>query len=154
MTQRFSLLDSPIGELLLTGDSVSVTGIWMQSHRSEWQRTKTWQRDDRAFAATRVQLTEYFAGERSSFELPLAPEGTAFQRSVWRQLQEIPYGETISYDALARRIAKLTDKSKQSVQTLLRCDFVWIEVTFNLLIPEEMEHDTGTTDGEAKHGTA
>jgi len=106
MTQRFSLLDSPIGELLLTGDSVSVTGIWMQSHRSEWQRTRTWQRDDRAFADTRAQLTEYFAGERSTFELSLAPEGTPFQRKVWNALCQIPYGETISYGELARRIGQ------------------------------------------------
>jgi methylated-DNA-[protein]-cysteine S-methyltransferase len=50
------------------------------------------------------QLREYFAGKRAAFDLPLAPEGTAFQRSVWRQLQEIPYGETISYGELARRV--------------------------------------------------
>src|ERR1700688_3149557 len=50
------------------------------------------------------QLREYFAGKRTEFSLPLAPEGTAFQRSVWRQLQAIPYGETISYGELARRV--------------------------------------------------
>lgn len=50
------------------------------------------------------QLREYFAGKRAEFDLPLAPEGTVFQRAVWRQLQEIPYGETISYGELARRV--------------------------------------------------
>ena len=50
------------------------------------------------------QLREYFAGKRAEFDLPLAPTGTAFQLSVWRQLQEIPYGETISYGELARRV--------------------------------------------------
>jgi methylated-DNA-[protein]-cysteine S-methyltransferase len=50
------------------------------------------------------QLREYFSGRRTEFELPLAPQGTAFQRGVWRQLQEIPYGETISYGELAKRV--------------------------------------------------
>jgi methylated-DNA-[protein]-cysteine S-methyltransferase len=108
MTKIFSLLDSPIGELLLTGDGRSVTGIWMQSHRGEWKRTKEWLRDDRAFAVTRAQLTEYFAGERLTFELSLAAEGTGFQRKVWTELCAIPYGETISYGELARRIGQPT----------------------------------------------
>ncbi len=107
-TTIYSLLDSPIGELLLTGDGEAVTGIWMQSHRSEWKRTTKLRRDDAALGAARMQLTEYFAGERSAFDLPLAPEGTSFQRKVWSALCEIPYGETISYGELARRIGQPT----------------------------------------------
>ena len=107
-TTVYSLLDTPIGELLLTGDGSSVTGIWMQSHRSEWRRTKALARDDRALAGARKQLTEYFAGERMEFDLPLAPEGTGFQRKVWNALCEIPYGVTISYGELARRIGQPT----------------------------------------------
>lgn len=49
-------------------------------------------------------MHDYFAGRRTEFDLPLAPEGTPFQRAVWRQLQDIPYGETISYGELARRV--------------------------------------------------
>jgi len=49
-------------------------------------------------------LREYFAGKRADFDLPLAPEGTEFQRTVWRNLQDIPYGETISYGELAKRV--------------------------------------------------
>ena len=49
-------------------------------------------------------MREYFDGRRTDFDLPLAPDGTAFQRNVWRRLQEIPYGETISYGELAKRI--------------------------------------------------
>jgi methylated-DNA-[protein]-cysteine S-methyltransferase len=107
-TTVYSLLDSPIGELLLTGDGKFVTGIWMQSHRSEWKRTKTLRRDDGALADARKQLTEYFNGERSDFDFPLAPEGTSFQRKVWNALCDIPYGETISYGELARRIGQPT----------------------------------------------
>ena len=52
---------------------------------------------------SRAQLGEYFAGERERFDVPLALEGTPFQREVWQALREIPYGETISYGELARR---------------------------------------------------
>lgn len=50
------------------------------------------------------QLDEYFSGNRKDFTLPLAPEGTTFQRSVWKALQTIPYGQTISYKELAERV--------------------------------------------------
>lgn len=53
-----------------------------------------------------AQLMEYLRGERQSFDLPLAPEGTDFQRSVWAELLKIPYGETVSYGELARRLGK------------------------------------------------
>lgn len=108
MTILCSILASPIGDLLLTGDGAAVSGIWMMSHRDEWKRAKALPRDDAAFAATRAQLTAYFAGERTTFDLPLAPAGTPFQRKVWQALCEIPYGETISYGELARRIGQPT----------------------------------------------
>jgi methylated-DNA-[protein]-cysteine S-methyltransferase len=52
------------------------------------------------------QLDEYFAGRRQCFDLPLAPAGTPFQQTVWKALQQIPYGETCSYGDIARRIGK------------------------------------------------
>ena len=55
-------------------------------------------------ADARRQLGEYFEGKRRSFDLSLAPRGTAFQHAVWKQLRAIPYGETISYGTLARRV--------------------------------------------------
>jgi methylated-DNA-[protein]-cysteine S-methyltransferase len=54
----------------------------------------------------RGQLDEYFAGERSEFDLPLAPRGTPWQEAVWRALLEIPYGETITYTELAARAGR------------------------------------------------
>lgn len=59
-------------------------------------------------AETERQLNEYFAGLRSRFDLPLKPEGTAFFQSVWKELQEIPYGETRSYGEIAKSIGKPT----------------------------------------------
>ena len=61
-----------------------------------------------ALGEARRQLTEYFAGARRAFDLPLAASGTPFQRRVWEALRRIPYGETISYGELARRIGKPT----------------------------------------------
>lgn len=58
----------------------------------------------RILRAARQQLAEYFAGRRKRFDLPLAPEGTAFQLRVWAELRKIPWGETVSYGELARRI--------------------------------------------------
>jgi methylated-DNA-[protein]-cysteine S-methyltransferase len=64
-----------------------------------------WQESARGAVGEAIrQLREYFAGRRNEFELPLAPEGTEFQRTVWNRLREIPYGETISYGELAKRV--------------------------------------------------
>lgn len=107
-TTIYSVLESPIGDLLLTGDGKAVTGIWMQSHPDQWKQTATLRRDDAALGVPRTQLAQYFAGGRLDFELPLAAHGTPFQLKVWRALCDIPYGETISYGELARRIGQPT----------------------------------------------
>src|SRR5262249_55861135 len=99
--------DSPIGELLLLGDADGVLhGLYMQDGRKPIRIQPAWTRVDDAFADVREQLAEYFAGERTSFDLKLHMEGGAFQRTVWHALTEIPYGETISYGELARRIGQ------------------------------------------------
>jgi methylated-DNA-[protein]-cysteine S-methyltransferase len=102
----YTTMDSPIGELLLLGDGDTLHGLHMQAGRHPLRIQPRWQRDDDAFADVRNQLEEYFAGERSTFELKMHLEGTAFQRTVWHALTEIPYGETISYGELARRIGR------------------------------------------------
>jgi methylated-DNA-[protein]-cysteine S-methyltransferase len=103
----FSYFESPIGRLLLTSDGTSLTGLYMEPSRKA-QSTDGWTEDVtvRPLSATVRQLTEYFAGTRREFDLPLRLQGTAFQQRVWRELTEIPYGETWSYGELARRIAK------------------------------------------------
>ena len=53
-----------------------------------------------------VQLTEYFCSKRRAFDLPLSPRGTAFQRAVWRELQAVPFGRTVSYRELGERLGK------------------------------------------------
>jgi methylated-DNA-[protein]-cysteine S-methyltransferase len=102
----YTTMDSPIGELLLLGDGESLHGLYMQAGRHPVPINPRWERDDEAFADVRRQLDEYFAGERSTFDIKMHMEGTAFQRTVWHALTEIPYGETISYGELARRIGR------------------------------------------------
>lgn len=103
----FTHFDSPIGRLLLTCDGTALTGLYMEPSRKA-QSTDSWAEDAAALplAAALRQLNEYFAGTRRTFDLPLRLAGTAFQQRVWRELTEIPYGETWSYGQLARRIGK------------------------------------------------
>ena len=99
-------IQSPIGELLLTGDGEAISGLYIQDGLAAMEPDPGWRRDDNAFADAREQLGEYFAGERTDFDLALAPEGTEFQRRVWDGLRAIPYGETRSYAELARAVGR------------------------------------------------
>ncbi len=102
---NYAYLDTPIGMLLIAGDADAVLQITFPSHGKAARAESGWEPSQRGPVAEAVrQLREYFAGTRTGFDLPLAPQGTEFQRSVWRQLQEIPYGATISYGELARRV--------------------------------------------------
>ena len=95
---------SPVGSLLLVGDGTYLKHIHFQSGPHRRLPRVEWVEERAPFEPVLNQLNEYFAGERRSFDLPLAPEGTAFQRAVWRALLVIPYGETLSYGELACRI--------------------------------------------------
>jgi methylated-DNA-[protein]-cysteine S-methyltransferase len=98
---------SPIGPLTLVAEAGFLTGLYMdaQQHRPDSVRFGVpGDPAEEPFASAARQLTEYFAGERTSFDLPLAPAGTEFQRRVWLALQTIPYGQTASYGQLAREI--------------------------------------------------
>jgi methylated-DNA-[protein]-cysteine S-methyltransferase len=101
----YTRLDSPLGELLLTGDGTRLQGLHMQAGKTRVATRKDWREEPEAFATVARQLEEYFRGERMSFEdLDLDPKGTPFQERVWAELRRIPYGETISYGELARRL--------------------------------------------------
>ena len=96
----YAIVDSPIGELLLTAEDGLLTGL----HFSPFAVGPGWRHDPDALKEAATQLGEYFAGERTDFALELAPHGTEFQQSVWAMLREIPYGETTTYGALAGRL--------------------------------------------------
>jgi O-6-methylguanine DNA methyltransferase len=102
----FTRIDSPIGKLLLSSDGESLTGLFMEVHRHPPARPEEWiERDDiPVLKDTAAQLSEYFAGTRNEFDVPLLMIGTPFQKIVWQELRSIPYGKTISYGELAQRI--------------------------------------------------
>jgi methylated-DNA-[protein]-cysteine S-methyltransferase len=98
----FTILDMPIGPLAVArNDDGGITEIRFFGHTDP-----AWKRDDSAFDDVAVQLHEYFAERRLTFDLPLAPSGTPFQLAVWHQLTQIPYGETRSYLDVANAIGR------------------------------------------------
>ena len=102
---NYAYLETPVGILLIAGDDAVIERISFPSRGKAANPEPGWQKSQRGAVAEAIrQLREYFGGKRTGFDLPLAPKGTEFQRAVWRQLQEIPYGETISYGELARRV--------------------------------------------------
>jgi methylated-DNA-[protein]-cysteine S-methyltransferase len=101
----YSQIESPVGPLLLVADDFGLRRIeFANGKRPARVVDQAWHEDPSFFRECVGQLHAYFAGELQSFDLLLAPEGTPFQQNVWRRLCEIPYGETISYGELARRI--------------------------------------------------
>ena len=101
---NYTCLDTPIGPLLIAGDEEAIRHIAFPKNGKARRPEPGWRESARGVVGEAVrQLREYFEGRRTEFDLPLAPEGTLFQRTVWRRLRDIPYGETISYGELARR---------------------------------------------------
>jgi methylated-DNA-[protein]-cysteine S-methyltransferase len=95
--------DSPIGPLKLAATSCGLSGLHFEGARHPVDGSAWTERRDQ-FAEAMRQLDQYFAGKRRRFELKLDMIGTEFQRRVWQQLTEIPFGTTISYGELARRV--------------------------------------------------
>ncbi len=104
VTTFTATLNVPIGQLLLESDGDFLTGIWLPDS----PRTITEHRNDAlpVLKNTADQLHQYFARQRMSFDLPTRLDGTEFQREVWAELSRIPYGETITYGELARRVGR------------------------------------------------
>jgi methylated-DNA-[protein]-cysteine S-methyltransferase len=102
----YCYVDSPIGQLLLTSDGESLTGLYMGTPSKSPQLDSDWAEKPNAAPLSEAarQLEEYFAGNRKVFDLPLKMQGTEFQKRVWRQLTQIPFGETWSYGQLAKRL--------------------------------------------------
>jgi len=97
-------LGTPLGPVRILGTSEAVTAIRVDEHPPKEQPAAKVR--DGPVAAAAEQLAEYFAGRRTRFELPLAPDGTAFQHRVWTELGRIPFGCTLSYGEIARRLGK------------------------------------------------
>ncbi|MGV9263468.1 methylated-DNA--[protein]-cysteine S-methyltransferase [Kitasatospora sp. NPDC003701] len=120
-TTVFTFMESPFGRLLLSGllpadggpaALATVTAPGQKYALAE--PADDWVHDPDALVEPVTQLTAYFAGERTTFDLPLAPIGTDFRRSVWAALDDIPYGETVTYG----RLAELAGASPKAVRAV------------------------------------
>jgi methylated-DNA-[protein]-cysteine S-methyltransferase len=102
-TCHYTTLQCPLGELLLLADASALTGLYFPPQISKRDDSWTLDAEHPVLALAAVQLQEYFAGKRSNFTVSLRPFGTIFQQNIWREIARIPYGETLTYTALAER---------------------------------------------------
>ena len=101
-------LDTPVGRLVLESDGDVLIGIWLPTDPKRVRGAASGSGHDAppVLKDAATQLEEYFAGERTEFSVTMELDGTVFQREVWAELARIPYGETISYGELARRVGR------------------------------------------------
>ena len=102
----YCYFETPIGELLLAGEADALSMIGFPKGAMRRDPEPDWIYNEDPFEVARQQLTEYFDGKRKEFDLPLKLDGTEFQVSVLEALQDIPYGETTSYGAIAKLIGR------------------------------------------------
>ena len=112
--------DSPMGEILLAGKEDALIGLWLTGQKyflSKIKESMTEKNDYEILVKAKKWLDRYFAGEKPQIsELKLAPEGSEFQRAVWKLLCEIPYGEVTTYGKIAKKTAEQLGKPKMSAQ--------------------------------------
>jgi len=102
----YCYLDTPIGELLLAGDDDGLYQVGFPKGSMRREPHADWIFNEGRLQEARRQLSEYFAGERRNFDLPVQLTGTEFQVRVLEALREIPYGETVTYGDIAKRIGR------------------------------------------------
>ncbi len=100
-TTRYTVVSSPVGDLVLSGDGEALTGLRFARGGAV---PAGWRRDADRFRPEALQLAEYFAGERTAFEIPVRLAGAPFDRRVWEALRAIPHGATVTYGELAEGI--------------------------------------------------
>ena len=107
MAEAHRTIASPVGDLVLTVTETGLTGVYFPTSRHLAVSSPSPEgggRTNDLLNRVEAQLKEYFAGKRTTFDLPLEPSGTDFQLNVWELLRRIPYGVTTSYGELARRL--------------------------------------------------
>ena len=112
--------DSPLGDILLAADEIGLTGLWLdgQKYFARDLSAERVERETPILAGTRRWLDIYFSGDEPDLLPPLHPIGSAFRQSVWEILLQIPYGETMTYGEIARRLAEKQGLSQMSAQAV------------------------------------
>ncbi|GAB2852503.1 methylated-DNA--[protein]-cysteine S-methyltransferase [Actinoallomurus bryophytorum] len=108
MSRTHTVIASPVGDLTAVAEDGVLSGLYFERHRRGPKPERLGTYSEQGFDEVRRQLAEYFAGERTGFELPLAPQGDEFQQRVWGMLRRIPFGETRSYGQLARELGDVS----------------------------------------------
>lgn len=106
MSMYYRYLETPIGELLLAGHEHALRVVAFPEGKRRREPEPEWIWSEKPFTAVCAQLNAYFAGTLQDFDLPLEPGGTPFQLAVLEELRRIPYGTTVSYGEIARRIGR------------------------------------------------
>jgi methylated-DNA-[protein]-cysteine S-methyltransferase len=108
MTTIYDYYESPCGRMLLTADEKAITSVSFIGQKYAPRVQRDWQRDARhaPIRQAKRELAEYFGGRRKRFSVKLAPQGTAFQRAVWKAIAQVGFGRTIAYAELARRAGR------------------------------------------------
>ena len=116
-TQQY---DSPLGGILLAADEIGLTGLWFdgQKHFADNLPAEHTEQETPVLAEVRRWLDVYFTGKAPEFLPPLHPIGSAFRRSVWEILLQIPYGQTTTYGEIARQLAEKQGLARMSAQAV------------------------------------
>ena len=112
--------DSPLGGILLAADGIGLTGLWFdgQKYFARDLPVERTEQETSVLAEAKLWLDIYFSGREPDFTPPLHPIGSAFRQSVWEILLQIPYGETMTYGEIARRLAEKQGLSQMSAQAV------------------------------------
>ena len=104
----YDYFQSPHGRMLLVADERALTGVSFARQKYAPRVQRDWTRDGahEPLARAKRELAEYFSGKRTRFSVKLAPQGTAFQRKVWKAIAQVAFGKTIAYAELARRAGR------------------------------------------------
>ena len=114
------MIQTPLGEIRLRSDGKSLTGLWFVGQVNDAKDNSDIEiKDDLPiFGQVETWLESYFSGEQTPIKIPLQPKGTIFQERVWKILQEIQYGEAMTYGEIAQRIAKEKGVATYSAQAV------------------------------------
>jgi methylated-DNA-[protein]-cysteine S-methyltransferase len=118
---HYTTYPSPLGTITLAADGDSLTGLWIEGQKyfESTMSDITLKNDLPVFAAAKNWLVRYFAGAKPDIsELPLRPEGGEFRQAVWKILCEIPYGQTVTYGEIAKKMAAKMNREKMSSQAV------------------------------------
>ena len=112
---------SKLGDILLAADAIGLTGLWFEGQKyfaSGLKENETEEKETPVLKQTREWLDLYFAGKDPEFLPSLAPEGSEFRKEVWKILLTIPYGKTMTYGEIGRKVAEMTGKKHMSAQAV------------------------------------